>query len=191
MSRKDLLEELENYISIYPEEQSFRDKFLDLIENYENCFDRSLSIGHITASSWIVNETRSHALLTHHAKLNLWLQLGGHVDGDSDILNAALREAQEESGLENILVLKPSIYDIDIHKIPARKHEPEHYHYDIRYLFMANQHDSLIVSNESKDLKWVALEKIPALVHNERSITRMVEKPWNEFNLRFGVEWNE
>src|SRR5215510_11521790 len=85
-----------------------------------NCFERSLQIGHVTGSAWIVDLDRTHALLTHHRKLNKWLQLGGHADGDPDILRVALREAREESNLDAIRPVSENIFDVDIHVIPAR-----------------------------------------------------------------------
>src|SRR5207245_6935322 len=90
------------------------------VTEHADCFERSLQTGHITGSAWVVDIDRSHALLTHHRKLNKWLQLGGHADGDPDILRVALREAREESSLESIRAVSEAIIDIDIHLIPVR-----------------------------------------------------------------------
>jgi 8-oxo-dGTP pyrophosphatase MutT (NUDIX family) len=139
------------------------------------CFERSLLTGHITASALIVNKQRTHTLLTHHHKLEKWLQLGGHSDGDPDPLSVALREAKEESGVEKITPVSESIFDVDVHAIPARKNEPEHFHYDIRFLFEADDTEPLTISSESKDLAWVPLIKIEEYT-TEESIVRMVRK---------------
>ena len=72
---------------------------IDFIARHEDCASRSLSIGHMTGSAWVVNPALTHTLLTHHRRLDLWVQLGGHVEDDADMLAAARREAHEESGL--------------------------------------------------------------------------------------------
>ncbi|MEO1054071.1 MAG: NUDIX hydrolase [Bacteroidota bacterium] len=176
MARQDLLETIKLYSPEYPEEKEFRANFLSFVEEHTDCCERSLLIGHVTGSAWIIDETKQHALLTHHRKLDRWLQLGGHADGDTDIRRVALKEAEEESGLASIHLNSDQIFDIDIHTIPARKTEPEHLHYDIRYLLTADRNEPLSVSNESKDLAWVPIREIPALVDHEQSVTRMVEK---------------
>ena len=115
------------------------------------------------------------ALLTHHRKLDRWLQLGGHIEDDLDILTAALREAREESGLDEIHPVTDAIFDVDVHPIPARKQEPEHFHYDVRFLFQARRGDSLIISDESHDLRWFSIQDLRDLSRDE-SIDRMVDK---------------
>jgi len=74
------------------------EKTRQFVAQHENCFDRNLSIGHVSGSSWVVNPTFSHVLLLHHRKLDLWLQPGGHADGDTDILRVILNETSEETG---------------------------------------------------------------------------------------------
>ncbi len=95
------------------------------IDSHPDCFERSCQVGHITGSAWIVNRAGDRVLLTHHRKLGRWLQPGGHSDGDPDTLEVALREAREESGLD-VRALDEAIFDLDVHLIPARGHEPAH-----------------------------------------------------------------
>jgi 8-oxo-dGTP pyrophosphatase MutT (NUDIX family) len=97
----------------------------------------------------------THVCLMHHTKLDQWMQLGGHCDGDFNILNVAIKEAQEESGIKNIRPLKHDIFDIDLHLIPANYHEAAHYHFDVRFLLHAYDNNTLIKNHESKELKWV------------------------------------
>jgi 8-oxo-dGTP pyrophosphatase MutT (NUDIX family) len=132
--------------------------------------------GHITGSAWIVDEDKSHVLLVHHAKLNKWLQPGGHADGDENILQVALREAEEETGIKNLSLLKAEIFDLDIHTIPSRNDFPEHLHYDVRFAFTASKDDELKVSHESHDLQWVKIDQVPVYTQFNKSIERMVEK---------------
>ncbi len=91
------------YPITYPDDTLHLEKIYRFVDEQPTCFERSLSIGHITGSAWIVDLNRNQALLTYHRKLNKWLQLGGHADGDPNVFNVALREAQEESGLKEIL----------------------------------------------------------------------------------------
>jgi hypothetical protein len=131
-----------------------------LITQWPDIFERSRYAGHITASAIILNKARNKMLLTHHRKLDWWLQLGGHCDGIKDPLHVAKMEGYEESGLKRLEIVSDVILDIDIHTIPNRGIEPEHTHYDFRYVFTADEHEELTVSEESCDLKWVALDKL-------------------------------
>jgi 8-oxo-dGTP pyrophosphatase MutT (NUDIX family) len=175
MNRSNLVQLLQAHQSLDEHEQTRRDAIIRFVQTYENCAARQLQVGHLTASAWIVDKDLTHTLLTHHRKLNLWVQLGGHVEDDADMLSASWREAREESGLQDLRLLTPHIFDVDIHAIPARKNEPEHFHYDIRYAFQADRHAELTVSRESRELAWVALNEIEALT-NEQSVLRMVRK---------------
>lgn len=178
MHRSSLLALLHHYQPVAPEEKVYKEQIVQFITHHPDCFERSLEIGHITASSWLLDKAGTHALLTHHAKLNAWFQLGGHCDGDSDVLRVALKEAQEESGIMDIVPVHRDIFDIDIHLIPANTRERAHYHYDIRFLLHVTSDQDVVPSAESKALSWVSRDKAQ-LPTQERSITRMFDK-WVE-----------
>ena len=178
MHRTHLLNMLERYQILFTEDREIMSKIQKFVSGYKNCFERSCAPGHITGSAWIVDETKAFTLLTHHKKLNKWLQLGGHADGDPDVYLVALREAQEESGLKNIHPLSEEIFEVDVHLIPDKT--GGHYHYDVRFLFQADRSEKLIVSHESKELAWVALDQLGDYTQ-ERSVLRMKEKkPFQE-----------
>ena len=183
MKRNQLRELLESYFPISPDELLSKERMLAFLNQYANCFDRSLEVGHFTGSAWVVNQDNTQVLLMHHAKLNLWCQLGGHCDGEGDILRVALREAQEESGILQIEALSPKIFDLDVHPIPANQKEPEHFHYDVRFIFQVKSDEKVIQNSESKDLRWFGREgeKLPT---QHRSITRMFDK-WLEISRSF------
>lgn len=170
-----LLQKLRNHRGADAHEEEMRKRIIAFVEQNPRCFDRSLQSGHITGSAMIVNPERTHTLLTHHHKLEKWLQLGGHSDGDPDTLRVALREAEEESGLTEVVPVAEAIFDVDVHEIPARKNEPAHVHYDIRFLCEADPANPLTISSESKELQWVPLRSVSSLTEEE-SVLRMVRK---------------
>lgn len=175
MHRQPLLDQLAAYQTAHPAEADKVGRFVDFVKSQPECFERTLGMGHITGSAWIVTPDGSVVLLTHHRKLDCWLQLGGHADGDPDVIAVALKEAQEESGLEEFELLGDGIFDLDIHPIPARGDEPEHLHYDVRYIFRATGCTDFTVSEESHDLRWVPLGEVQTLT-TEESMLRMVRK---------------
>lgn len=173
--RNSLIRSIAEYQSAYAEELVFRKQFLALLE-HSRAFYRDHLPGHITASSWIVDRTGQYALLTHHAKLNRWLQPGGHADGQEDVIAVAQREAYEETGLTSLTPVTTAIFDLDIHPIPERPDFPAHLHYDIRFLLKANRDEAFTVTEESHDLAWIDNGDIPHKTGNNLSILRMAEK---------------
>lgn len=147
----------------------------DFVGTTPECFLRTHRPGHITGSAWIVDEERSHALLVHHRKLDRWLQPGGHADGESDVLAVARREAREESGLTRLRPAREGIYNVDVHTIPGRGHEPEHVHYDLRFAFIADRTEPLVVSEESHALAWRPLVELDCDGVDE-SVRRLARK---------------
>ena len=159
-------------------------RYVDFVTNHSDCFQRSLSVGHVTGSAWLVNQAGSHVLLTHHRKLDIWVQLGGHADGHSDVFAVARQEAEEESGIKTFKAVSPAIFDLDIHLIPARKNDPEHYHYDARFAFQTTDSDQFSISDESHDLAWVEIARLGEKTQ-EDSMLRMADKWLTMRNERF------
>jgi len=175
MNRIDLVNSLRDYQTPFQEEKDFILRFLSLLQELP-CFERTHLPGHITGSAWITDATHTQVLLVHHAKLNKWVQPGGHADGDENILRVALKEAEEETGLKEFRIIDPSTpFDVDIHAIPARAEFPAHYHYDVRFLLEADPGNSIHVSEESYDVKWIKLSDLEKY-NKERSVCRMKEK---------------
>lgn len=181
MHRQPLLDQLSGYARLHPHEAETIRRFTAFVREQPDCFERSLAVGHITGSAWILNADGTEVLLTHHRKLDRWLQLGGHADGDPDVFAVALKEAREESGLQDFEPIIEGIFDLDVHRIPARKKDPEHLHYDIRYLLRATGSTDYVVSDESHDLRWVPIDGVHELT-TEESMRRMVRK-WREAHL--------
>lgn len=174
MKNKTLFELLNAYHPEALEEKAFKQDMLELLKD-PNCFERSREDGHFTASCWLLNKDETQALLMHHTKLDQWFQLGGHCDGDSDVLAVALKEAQEESGINNIVPVSPDIFDLDIHLIPASSKHPVHYHYDVRFLLKVASYEKVIQNSESKELRWITNDSATLPPVNE-SVKRMFTK---------------
>lgn len=175
VDKNNLIHMLHEYHPSAPEEIKAKETMLNFIKEHDDCFERSLAIGHITASAWLVNKEQTHALLMHHTKLDRWFQLGGHCDGDPDVLRVAVKEAQEESGITHIAPLSDTIFDIDIHLIPANSKEQEHYHYDVRFLLQVTSDEKVVQNGESKELRWIGKNR-DELPTNELSVIRMFNK---------------
>ncbi|MFT6165583.1 MAG: ADP-ribose pyrophosphatase YjhB (NUDIX family) [Vicingaceae bacterium] len=115
--------------------------------------------------------------MTHHKKLDRWLQIGGHLAAEDDsIVDSCIRELKEESGLTQFKLLQEEIFDIDVHDIPeSKKGVPAHIHYDIRMYFEADESEVIQFDNEeSNNIIWMSLSEIEKL--NNESIVRMIRK---------------
>ena len=183
MHRNKLLGLIDRYQVRYPDEDVTR--FRRFVLRQPRCFERDCwDDGHVTGSAVIVDRATSHVLLTHHAKIGRWFQLGGHADGDPDPLAVACREAEEESGLA-VVPLHAHIIDLDIHRISARGGDPVHYHYDTRFLLQTRHSESFTTSPESLALRWVALDDIQSLT-TDRALLRLVAKCRELMKVRRG-----
>jgi hypothetical protein len=167
--------QLESYIPLDDIEFEMKNRLIDFVLTNNNCMDPSFTYGHITGSAWIINNSAKYALLTYHKRLNKWLQLGGHCENEFFVKDVSYREAVEESGLKSIKLINEDIFSIDIHKIPMNTSFPEHFHFDLRFLFTADMSENIIVSSESKDVKWIELSKIKSY-NVDVALQRMVDK---------------
>ncbi len=152
-------------------------RMLELSASPSACSRASFTPGHFTASAFVLSPDLGELILIHHKKLGIWVQPGGHVDAeDVDLESAARREVDEEVGLD---ALRPfgeagALFDVDIHEIPARKSDPAHEHFDVRFAFVASTKEC-VRSEEVADVRWVPLASV-AEVTRDRSVLRAVEK---------------
>jgi 8-oxo-dGTP pyrophosphatase MutT (NUDIX family) len=172
-----LLEELRRYRATDALEAQHHRDILDLLSYGLSPFSREHFVpGHITASCFIVDRVSGQLLLHHHRRLNRWLQMGGHVEQGEWAVQAALREAREESGLDDLELMTDEVTDIDVHEIPEGKGEPAHAHFDVRYVARTSHPESIVIDRaESNDLAWVGLDRAVPLM-NEAASTRVIGK---------------
>lgn len=174
----NLIAELEAHATPDLDEREMTARIISFLRKQEFPFSATNPEGHITASAWILHLDSSRVLLTHHAKLDAWFQLGGHLEDDGSVFEGAMREAREESGLASIRPLQTAIFDVDVHMIPARGTMPAHPHHDIRYLLTADPGEPPVLSAETKSLAWVTLDEAARLNPSE-SIGRMIRKSYS------------
>ena len=159
-------------------------RMLDFLASSPHAFQRSHPPGHFTGSALVCDAHMQKVALTHHRKLEKWLQFGGHADGDTNLARVALREAEEESGLNRLTYLDyednlhcphhPVPFDLDIHEIPARGPDPAHLHYDVRFLLWSDD-QALQVNHESHQLAWFNLDEARQQTQEE-SMSRQFSK---------------
>ncbi|MFI4957651.1 MAG: NUDIX hydrolase [Lysobacterales bacterium] len=194
-----VLASLRAYASQYPEEGAVVSLFTDFLQSHQATFERAHPPGHWTGSAWLVSADGERVLLMHHRKLDRWLQPGGHADGDTDLARVALREAREETGVTGLCV-EGGIFDIDRHRImghipvahpggpaspfafapgersPVRANEPEHWHYDVRYVVRAGTDERFTINEESKALAWYPVAEVADDAGFDTSLRRMARK---------------
>jgi len=153
---------------------TLQQQILDFCAAHPDALYRTCLDGYLTGSALVVDPSRNATLLIHHAKLDRWLQPGGHVDGSGDLAASALREAQEEVGIEGLEVCEPAI-DLDIHAIPERGDEPAHLHLDVRFLVIAPPDAAATIDHESLDARWVTANDVEGLIASDE-LRRLVDK---------------
>lgn len=175
----NLLAEVQSHSPADAAEERHASEIADLLATAPDAFARRhYQPGHITASCFIVDHA-GRLLLHHHRRLNRWLQMGGHMEVDETPIAAALREGAEESGLRDLRLVGSSFLDLDVHAIPAGRGEPDHRHFDVRYLARTADPSAIAVdSNESIDLVWVELDRAAMLMNEEAScrVLRKIER---------------
>jgi 8-oxo-dGTP pyrophosphatase MutT (NUDIX family) len=148
-----------------------RARILAFLDAHPDALHRSCAEGHLTASALVVDADGAHALLMHHRKLDKWLQMGGHADGDPDLAAVALREATEESGIDGLHLTNDAVpVDLDVHRVEPPG-EPPHLHLDVRFLAIAPAGAEPVPNDESHELGWFPLAHLEH--HDEDGMRRL------------------
>jgi 8-oxo-dGTP pyrophosphatase MutT (NUDIX family) len=180
--RQDLRALVEQYRGESEKERDDRLRLLELLRSTEDPFARDqFDPGHVTASAFVLSPREDALLLILHGRLHKWLQPGGHVEPtDASVLEAARREVEEETGVPaaSLFAATPRIFDVDVHPIPARRHEPAHQHFDVRFLLRART-TVLHQGYEVRAVRWVPWAEI-ARLDTDASVLRAVARLQDE-----------
>lgn len=168
MTRQDLISCIEKYKPCNEQEEMDQSLILDWIKNNDNAFSRENKIAHITASAWVVNKDRSKVLMVYHNIYHSWSWLGGHADGESDLLSVAIREVKEEAGISDVRPVSEEIFSMESLTVDGHvkkgKYVSSHLHLNITYLLEADSEETVsIKEDENSGVAWFtpqeALEK--------------------------------
>lgn len=144
---------------------------LTFVEAHPDALHRSCLDGHLTGSALVVDAAKKRVLVMLHAKLGMWLQPGGHADGEANLARVAFDEATEETGIDGLRVAWPPV-DCDVHSIPERPGEPAHLHLDVRFVVLAPSGATAVANHESHGLRWVDLAELNELA-SDASLRRL------------------
>lgn len=160
----DLVEQIKKYKPVNAQEEKDRLFILSCLENYDDIFLRENNIAHMTASAWVVNKSHDKVLMVYHNIYDSWSWLGGHADGETNLLNTAIREVREESGIQNITPVSEDIYSLEVLTVDGHVKRNEyvssHLHLNITYLLEADEEESLTIKpDENSGVKWFKLDE--------------------------------
>ena len=171
----NLKEQIEHFEPFNEQERADKEMMLEYINTFKDVLTRKNKMCHFTASSWIVNKERTKVLMIYHNIYQSWAWTGGHSDGDENLLHVALKEAQEETGLQNLKVLKQDIYSLEIVTVDCHikrgKFVPSHLHLDCCYLFEADENEPLrIKEDENSGVKWIDINKVTEITNEPKMV---------------------
>lgn len=179
----NLKEQIENYKPYNEQEEKDKGTMLKYINTFDDVLTRNNEFGHFTASSWVVNKEKTKVLMIYHNIYKSWAWTGGHADGESDLLNVAIRELKEETGVKNVKVLKDDIFSLEMicvnGHIKRGKYVSSHVHLNLTYLLEVDENETLKVKeDENSVVKWIDIKDI-VKVCNEKWI---IENIYNKLN---------
>lgn len=185
MTREKLIEQIKNYNPFNEQEELDKPLILDWVMKQENAFSRENVVAHMTASAWVVNKDRSKVLMVYHNIYDSWSWLGGHADGETDLLAVAIREAKEEAGITSVRPVSEEIFSmesltVDGH-IKKGSYVSSHLHLNITYLLEADSEENVLIkADENSGVTWFtpeeALQKSTEPWFVEHVYTKLIKK---------------
>lgn len=180
-----LISQLEKYTPFNEQEERDKNTILNLLKTQLDIFERSNLIAHMTASAWVVNKDRSKILLAYHNIYDSWAWLGGHADGEKDLLKVALKEVAEESGVKNIKPVSEDILSVEILTVDGHEKKgvyvPSHLHLNVTYLIEADDTEQPhICVGENSNVAWFDKDKAVEMSNEkwfkERIYSKLMKK---------------
>ena len=181
MNRQDLINQLQSYQSFNEQEEADRQVMLELLQTSDNIFYRTNLLAHFTASAWVVNKSHTHVLMAFHNIYQTYAWLGGHADGEEDLLSVALREVKEESGIQTVKPITEGIYSLETIEVNGHekkgKYVPSHLHLNVTYLLEADDTESLhIKQDENSAVSWFPIDQVLDVVDEPWMVERIYKK---------------
>ena len=185
MNRQELVRQIKGYVPYNEQEEADKTLILNWIENNDNAFLRDNVVAHMTASAWVVNKDRSRVLMIYHNIYNSWSWLGGHADGETDLLAVAVREVKEEAGITNVRPVSEEIFSLESLTVDGHvkkgKYVSSHLHLNVTYLLEADPEERVSVkADENSGVAWFtpeeALAKSTEPWFVERVYAKLIEK---------------
>ncbi len=164
MDRQELMESIRAYQPFNEQEEMDKSLILDWIETQNNAFSRDNTVAHMTASAWVVNKDRSRVLMVYHNIYDSWSWLGGHADGETDLLAVAIREVKEEAGISVVCPVSEGIFSLESLTVDGHvkrgKYVSSHLHFNITYLLEADPEEAVsIKADENSGVAWFSPEE--------------------------------
>lgn len=185
MDRKELISKIKKYQPFNEQEEMDKALILNWIETQENAFSRENTVAHMTASAWVVNKERNKVLMVYHNIYNSWSWLGGHADGETDLLAVAVREVKEEAGITNVRPVSDEIFSLESLTVDGHvkkgRYVSSHLHLNVTYLLEADSEEAVSVKvDENSGVAWFtpgeALKKSTEPWFVEHVYGKLVEK---------------
>ena len=161
----DLKQSIENFIPYNEQEDVERKIMLNYINNFDDVLTRQNEYGHFTSSAFVLNKERNKVLMIYHKIYNSWSWVGGHSDGDNDLLYVAMKEAKEETGIKNVVPISKDIYSLELINVNGHekrgKYVASHIHFNVTYLLEADEAEEIhIKEDENSGVKWVPIDEV-------------------------------
>ena len=181
----NLKQQIQNYLPYNEQEKHDKELILNCLENEKNIFTRDNKLVHMTASCWIVNEKMDKVLMCFHNIYKSWSWLGGHADGETNLLQVALKEAKEESGLKNIRPYDEAIFSLESLTVDGHikrgEYVSSHIHLNVTYLIIADENEKLVIKeDENSSLSWFPVDEVLVKVDEKwmakHIYTKLIEK---------------
>lgn len=163
-AEEKLYQQLQRYVPFNEQEEKDRNLILSCLREQKDLFTRENRLAHMTASAWVVNEKRDKVLMAYHKIYRSWSWLGGHADGETDLLAVAMREVREESGVTFVRPLLQEPYSLESLTVDGHRKRGEyvssHLHLNVTYLLEASEKEVLRSKpDENSSVAWFPLEE--------------------------------